>query len=69
MYNTKEIYFRSKNGTSTKNFRLKNLFGNVDILGQENMIDNLAQGLVNQNVEKIDNNFADDVSTTFIFDL
>ena len=59
-----EIYFRSKNGTSTKNFRLKNLFGNVDILAQENMIDNLVRGLVNQKVEKIDNNFADDVSTT-----
>ena len=51
----------SRNNRQTRRIELRDAFGNMDLLKEHNMFDDLLRGLVTERAEKADNNFVDDV--------
>ena len=51
----------SRNNRQTRRIELRDAFGNMDLLKERNMFDDLLRGLVTERAEKADNNFVDDV--------
>ena len=62
--NQNKFIFRAMSsvGRETFNENLKDNFGNMDLLKQRNMMDQLLRALVRQPSENVDGNFVDDIT-------